>query len=69
MRTDSRLYGIHMKEYPIMSGFCVNIHRKSVEEQGTRVETRGSKGASVGPIRGPLRVNSAWCIKTPPIFC
>jgi len=32
MRTDSRLYEIRMKEYPITSGLCVNIRRKSVEE-------------------------------------
>ena len=25
MRTDSRLYGIRTKEYPIMTGLCVNI--------------------------------------------
>jgi len=32
MRTDSRLYGIRTKEYPVMIGLCANIHRKSVEE-------------------------------------
>ena len=32
MRMDSRLYGICMKENPITTGLCVNIHRKNVEE-------------------------------------
>ena len=49
MRTDSRLYGIRTKEYPVMIGLCANIHRKSVEEKGTRVETRGDRGAPTGP--------------------
>jgi len=48
-RTDSRLYGICTKEYPIMTGLCANICRKSVEEQGTRVGTRGDRGAPSGP--------------------
>ena len=56
MRTDSKLYAIRTKEYLITSGLCANIHRKSVEEQGTRVEMRGDKGAPAGPTRGPLRV-------------
>jgi len=29
MRMDSRLYGIHTKEYPITIGLCANIRRKS----------------------------------------
>jgi hypothetical protein len=63
MRTNSRLYGIRTKEYPIMTGLCANIQRKSVEEQGTRIETRGDRGAPTDPTRapadptrGPLRV-------------
>jgi hypothetical protein len=43
------LYGIYMKEYLITIGLCANIHRKSVEEQGTRVGTRDDKGALSGP--------------------
>jgi len=49
MRTDSRLYGIHTKEYMITSGLSVNVRRKGVEGHGTKVETRGDKGASAGP--------------------
>jgi len=56
MRMDSRLYGIRTKEYLITSGLCANIRKKGVEGQGTKVETRGGKGAPVGPTRGPLRV-------------
>jgi len=49
MRTDSRLYGIRTKEYLITTGLCTNIHRKGVEDQGTRVRTRGDRGAPTGP--------------------
>ena len=63
MRTDSRLYGIRTKEYLITSGLCANIRSKGVEGQGTKVGTRGGKGAlagptyaPTGPTRGPLRV-------------
>jgi len=49
IRTDCRLYGIRTKEYPITIGLCTNIRRKSVEGQGTRVGTRGDKGAPIGP--------------------
>ena len=31
MRTDSRLYGIRTKEYPITSGLCTNVRRKGIE--------------------------------------
>ena len=55
MRTDSRHYTICTKEYMITSG-CTNICRKGVEGEGTKVETRGSKGAPAGPTRGPLWV-------------
>ena len=48
MRTDSRLYRIRTKEYPVTIGLCAHIHRKSVEEQGTRVGTRGDRGAPTG---------------------
>jgi len=49
MRTDSRLYGIRTKEYPITTGLCTNIRRKSVEEQRMRVGMRGDRGAPTGP--------------------
>jgi len=49
MRVDSRLYRIHMKEYPITTGLCANIHRKSVEEQGMRIGTGDERGAPTGP--------------------
>ena len=41
--------GIHMKEYPITTGLCANIHRKSVEEQGMRIGTGDERGAPTGP--------------------
>jgi len=49
MRINPRLYGIHMKEYPNAIGLCMNIRRKGVEEQETKVRSKGSKGASTGP--------------------
>jgi len=49
IRTNSRLYGIPTEEYPIMTGLYGNIHRKSVEEQGTRIGTMGDRGAPIGP--------------------
>jgi len=45
MRTDSRLHGIRTEEYPIMTGLCVNIQRKIVEEQGTRIGMGATGGA------------------------
>jgi len=49
MRTDSRLYGMRMEEYPITIGLCGNIHRKSIEEQGMRIGTESDRGAPIGP--------------------
>jgi len=53
MRMDSRLYRICSEEYPIMTRLCGNIQRKSIEEQGTRVEMGGDRGAPTGPTRVP----------------
>ena len=46
MRTNPRIYGIRMKEYPNTIGLCTNIHRKGVEGQGTKSQDERRQGGT-----------------------